>query len=145
MSFDLALTSDGDLNINADGTIQTVSDTPKLRQDILKIIITPLGSNLNQLWYGCSIGDDVIGNNLEASHQLQIIQAGITQSLQRLQALQKIQATTQQVSLAETIASIGGVTVERDTSDMRQLNILVTVFSKQLAQLQELFTIISTT
>ena len=145
MSFDLLLTPNGDLNVNADGTIQTVSDTPKLRQDIIKIVITPLGSNPNQLWYGCLIGDNVIGNSMSDAQRLNIIQANITQSLQRLQALQKVQSTTQQVTLAETIASIGGVNVERDASDMRQLNIVITVFSKALSQLQELFTIISTT
>ena len=144
MSFDLALIN-GDLNVSADGTIQIITDTPKLRQDIIKIVTTPLGSNPYQLWYGCSIGDDVIGNVLGDDRRLQIIQAGIAKSLERLQSLQKVQAVTQNVSLAEIISSIGGVNVERDINDPRQINVIITVFSKRLAKVEELFTITSVT
>ena len=141
MSFDLAL-SNNDLKINADGTINIVTDTPKLRQDILKIILTPLGSNNNYLWYGCSIGDD-IGKNFPNLLQQTRIQANVTQSLNNLKALQMSQSANQQVSLAELIESIADVNIQRDTTDPRQLNVTVTVLSKRLAQVQELFTIIS--
>jgi len=141
MSFDLELVNN-DLKIKADGTISIVTDTPKLRQDILKIILTPLGSNPNYLWYGCSIGND-IGRNFPDILQISRIQANVTQCLNNLKALQISQAANQQVSLAELIASVGGVDVERDTTDQRQMNVVVTVLSKRLSQIQELFTIIS--
>jgi phage baseplate assembly protein W len=142
MSFDLALVNN-DLRIKSDGTIQTVTDTPKLRQDIIKIVITPLGSMKHHMWYGCAINDEVIGNVLEDSRQLMLIKDTITKSLERLKALQKTQSVSQNVSLAELIEVIGNVNAERDINDMRQLNIVVTVFSKNLAKIEELFTIIS--
>jgi phage baseplate assembly protein W len=141
MSFDLQLVNN-DLKINADGTISIVTDTPKLRQDILKIILTPLGSNQNYLWYGCSIGDDV-GRNFPDLLQLTRIQSNITQCLNNLKALQTSQAANQQVSLAELIDSIAAVNAQRDQADSRQLNVVVTVLSKRLSQINELFTIIS--
>ena len=141
MSFDLELVNN-DLKINANGTISTLTDTPKLRQDILKIILTPQGSNKNYLWYGCSVGN-TIGLNLTSLLQLTKIQASVMQCLDNLKALQTSQAANQQVSLAELIESIAAVNAERDTTDPRQLNIVVTVLSKRLSQIQELFTIIS--
>lgn len=142
MSFDLALINN-DLSITVDGKLRVVTDTPKLRQDILKIILTPLGSVKNHLWYGCSIGEDVIGKALPDTFQAARVQQGITKSLDRLKALQSTQATMQKVSLAEMIEMIGSVDVERDINDQRKINILITVFSKRLAKIEELFTIIS--
>jgi len=141
MSFDLALIK-GDLGINPDGTICSVSDTPKLRQDVIKIILTPTGSNKNYTWYGCSVTDD-IGKSFPDSMRLVRIQNNITQSLDNLKALQIAQSANQRVSLAELIESVGGIDVERDTVDARQLNIVVTILSKRLTNLQEFFTIIS--
>jgi len=141
MSFDLALIN-GDLKIQPDGSIKTVTDTPKLRQDIIKIILTPLGSNKNHLWYGCSISED-IGRNFPDNLQLARIQNYISQSLDRLKALQKSQSTNQRVTLAELINSVGEIHTERDETDPRQMNVVVTVFSKRLAKIEELFTIIS--
>ena len=141
MSFDLALIN-GDLKIQPDGTIKTFTDTPKLRQDIIKIILTPLGSNPNHLWYGCSISNDT-GKNFPDIMRLARIQANVTQSLDNLKSLQTSQSANQQVSLAELIESVGSIDVERDIVEPRQMNVVVTVFSKRLSQLQELFTIIS--
>lgn len=142
MSFDLELVNN-DISIKADGTMRTVIDTPKLRQDIIKIVLTPLGSVKPHLWYGCSLGDDVIGKALPELFQTSKIQAVIIKSLERLRALQKTQSVNQRVSLAELIDVVGAVDVERDTADPRKLNILITVFSKRLSKIEELFTIIS--
>jgi len=142
MSFDLALINN-DLNLQADGKIKTITDTPKLRQDIIKIVLTPLGSVKNHLWYGCSLAEDIIGKALPIGFQASRIQQSITQSLERLKALQESQATMQKVSLAEMIEMLGDVNVERDTQDQRKLNVVISVFSKRLAKIEELFTIIS--
>ncbi len=141
MSFDLALINN-DLSTTTDRKIRTVTDTPKLRQDILKIIITPLGSVKLHLWYGCSISDDIIGKNLSDIFQLSKIRASVSTCIDRLKALQISQSTSQKVSLAELIASVGGIDAERDLDDPRQINVLVTVFSKRLTKIDELFTII---
>jgi len=141
MSFDLALIN-GDLKIQPNGLVKTITDTPKLRQDIIKIVLTPLGSNQNHMWYGCSISED-IGKNFPHDLHLARIQTNVSKTLDRLKALQISQSVNQKVSLAELINSVGEINVERDDNDPRQLNVVVTVFSKRLAKIEELFTIIS--
>ena len=141
MSFDLALINN-DLKIQPDGSVKTITDTPKLRQDIIKIILTPLGSVKNHLWYGCTISED-IGRNFPTTLQLSRIQVSVSQSLDRLKALQTSQCANQKTSLAELIESVGSIDVERDADEPRKLNVVVTVFSKRLTKIEELFTIIS--
>lgn len=142
MSFDLALINN-DLNLLPDGKVRLVTDTPKLRQDIIKIVLTPLGSVKNHLWYGCSINEDVIGQNLPPMFEESKIQASILQSLERLKALQISQSAMQKVTLAELIDVIGDVHSERDDSDPRNINIVIVVFSKRLAKIEEVFTLTS--
>jgi phage baseplate assembly protein W len=142
MSFDLALINN-DLSVQADGKIRTVTDTPKLRQDIIKIVLTPLGSVKKHVWYGCSITEDIIGKALSDNMLVSLMRASITKSLERLKALQTTQSTMQKVSLAEMIEMLGSVDAERDTDDQRKINIVISVFSKRLAKIEELFTIIS--
>ena len=142
MSFDLQLLN-GDLSLKADGTLKTVSDTPKLRQDILKLLTTALGSNVFNPWYGCPIADTMIGRNYPDNLLASSIQSAVTQSLENLKTLQTSQSSDQKVSLAETIAEIGKVEVERNLADPRQLNIRVTVLTRALTLIQETFTLMS--
>lgn len=142
MSFDFALV-EGDLSLTPDGKMRTVTDTPKLRQDVLKIILTPLGSNRNHPWYGCTLTEDIVGkghpdNMIEADAKL-----AISQSLGRLQQLQRSQGTSQRVTLAEMINNIGDIYVNRSLQDPRQLNVVVNVLSRRLTKIEEVFTIIS--
>ena len=51
MSFDLALER-GDIKINRDGSMKTVFGNAKLRQDIMKILLTELGDNKFHPKYG---------------------------------------------------------------------------------------------
>lgn len=142
MSFDLELIN-GDLQIKADGSLRTITDTPKLRQDILKIILTTLGSNQFHPWYGCSISNSSIGRNYPDGLLFSDIQTSIKQSLDRLKTLQMSQASGQSVSLAEMISEVESVEVERNPADPRQINIRVNVWTKRLTKIEELFTIIS--
>lgn len=142
MSFDLEIIN-GDIARKPDGKVRTVSDTPKLRQDILKAIITELGSNKFHPWYGCTINATVIGQNLPAGMLESEISDSIRQTLSRIKTLQQTQAISQRVSLAETISEIGPVVARRNPSDPRQINIIVTVYTKQLTKIEEVFTIIS--
>jgi phage baseplate assembly protein W len=141
MSFDLELINN-DLNIKSDGKIRVVRDTPKLRQDIIKIILTPIGSVKAHRWYGCAI-NDTIGQTITDNFKTNIIKANITQSLERLKALQISQSVSQIVSLAELINVIGDINAERDSDDARKINVTVTVYSKRLAKIEEVFTLIS--
>jgi phage baseplate assembly protein W len=142
MSFDLELI-DGDLKIKADGSLRTVSDTPKLRQDILKIILTSLGSNKFHPWYGCSITDSSIGSAYPDNLLFADVESAIKQSLDRLKTLQKAQSSIQRVTLAEMISSVELVEAERDIVDPRQINIRVVVITKNLSRVEEVFTIVS--
>lgn len=142
MSFDFELI-DSDIKIKADGTVRTVSDTPKLRQDVLKIILTPLGSNKYHKWYGCSVGEDIIGKNLPDNMIVNDITTSISNSLKNLQTLQNTQVTYQKTSMAERIAAIGEVFAERNPADLRQINVIVSVLTKRMTKVEEMFTLIS--
>jgi len=142
MSFDLQLIND-DLSIAPNGDIRTVTDTPKLRQDILKIIVTALGSNKFHPWYGSSVGGDIIGQNLPDNIVEAEVAAAISQSLNRLKALQASQVSAQATTLSELIADLGPARVERNPADPRQLNVIITVLTKQLTKIEEVFTIIA--
>jgi phage baseplate assembly protein W len=142
MSFDLELLN-GDITIKGDGTVRTVSETPKLRQDILKILLTSIGSNQFHPWYGCAITDSVMGRNYAENLMVSAIKTSISQSLDRLKTLQMSQASSQKVSLAEMIAEVVSVDVGRDLQDPRQLNIRVVVLTRRLTQVEEVFTLVS--
>lgn len=138
MSFDLALI-DGDLKIDPDGTIKTVNDTEKLRQDILKIIVTPIGSNKYHLWYGTNISPKIIGSAPSESFMKNEIAFAVQDSLLRLQKLQRAQASEQNVSLAEIISNINDVVAQRSPTDPRLINVYVSVVSKALTRIDEGF------
>jgi len=140
MSFDLKI-ENNDLSINPDGTVKTVRDNEKLKQDIIKAILTPLGSNPFHQWYGSTLSQRTIGMALDAGHTEAEAQRAIQNTLTNLVALQKAQARTQFVSPGETIASIQNVSVLRDDVDPRQWQIQVTVLTKQLTTVEESFTL----
>lgn len=142
MSFDIEIVN-GDIEMKSDGQIRTVSDTPKLRQDVLKIILTTLGSNKFHPWYGCVISDSVIGRGFPNNLLISSITTSIKESLDRLKTLQMSQASGQRVSLSEMIAEVGDIEVERNGVDPRQINIRVSVWTKRLSKIEELFTLIS--
>lgn len=140
MSFDFALI-DNDIKLLPDGQVRTVTDTPKLRQDIIKIILTPLGSNRFHQWYGCTVSADIIGKNITNEMLIMDIQSSITQSLERLKRLQLQQQTTQSVTLAELIHTIGNIGAYREIQDPRQIKIEVIVYTRRLTKIDEVFTL----
>lgn len=140
MSFDLALIN-SDLSINADGTIKTVTRSDKLKQDIVKIILTPIGSVKFHPWYGSAVNDGTIGEVLPDSMLFQDITTAIQQSLSRLQTLQRAQASGQRVDLSEVLATIQDIQIQRKYDDPRQINVIVVVLSKDYTAVEEIFTI----
>jgi len=140
MSFDFLLI-ENDLKLDAEGKIKTVEGTQKLRQDILKIILSSLGSNRFHPWYGCSVSEETVGKNLPDNLLLLTIQTSIRQSLERLQKLQQQQQTSQKVSLSELIQTIGPINAYRNPDDLRQIKIDVIVYTRQLTEVKESFTL----
>jgi phage baseplate assembly protein W len=140
MSFDLALI-DSDIKIKADGTIRTVEDTNKLRQDVIKIILTPLGSVKFHQWYGSNINEGTIGQVPADNMLFEDISASISDSLRKLQTLQRAQATGQNVTLSELIAAIEDINVQRSINDLRQVQVIVSVLTRGLTKIDEVFAI----
>lgn len=140
MSFDFHLI-DSDIKIKSDGTIRTVSNIDKLKQDLIKIILTPIGSVSLHSWYGSAIDESIIGQPLPDNMIFEEIQSSIEQSIERLKKLQIAQASGQSVSTSEMIGIIEGVLVQRSIYDMRQINVIISVFSKDLTKVEESFTV----
>ena len=138
MSFDLKI-DNNDLNLNPDGTLQTVHDNNKLAQDIIKAVLTPLGSNKFFRWYGSMIGARVIGNVLSASQIESEVERAVYNTLSNIVALQKVQSRSQYVSAGEAIAAIKNVSLARNPVDPRQWEITITVLTRKLTVVEETF------
>lgn len=131
MSFDLKLVN-GDLSIRS-GQLETVENTDKLIQDILKMLLTPVGTNIFFPWYGSLLSSAVIGSPMEDEFIETAATLQITNALQTLQALQRDQmASFQKVTPSELLAAIKQVSVERSQIDPTYYSISVRVLTKNL-------------
>ena len=138
MSFDLKIV-DNDLDLNTDGTIQTVRDNTKLVQDILKPILTEQGENPFHRWYGGVLALRIIGNVLDANQGATEAERAIQDTLATLVALQREQARIQYVSPGETLATLKSIDVLRDTEDPRRWQIVVAVITRELTVVETTF------
>jgi hypothetical protein len=140
MSFDLKI-ENNDLAINPDGSIQTVRDNAKLSQDIIKAILTPIGSNKFFTWYGSEVGSRTIGQAFDMTLNKIEIERTIQDTLSNIITLQQAQERYQYVSGGELIAAIKEISVLRDPNDPRQLQITVSVLTRKLTVVEETFTL----
>lgn len=124
MSFDLKIVGN-DLAKNRDGSVQTVRDNEKLKQDILKAILTARGSNKFHQWYGSTVSERTIGQLLEDGQLEAEASAAIQETLSTIMALQTAQARVQYVSPGETLAAVKDIRVTRDSTDPRQWSLLL--------------------
>jgi phage baseplate assembly protein W len=141
LSFDLQVLN-GDLVIsNSTGDLAIVQDTAKLEQDIIKILLTPVGGNTLNPWYGSLINKTIIGSVLSPQLQLSMAQSQIQSALENFQKLQGIQVQSgQQVSPAEQLASISSISITQSTIDPRAINIFVAVLNKAFGSVPVSFT-----
>ena len=142
MSFDLSLIN-GDIKLLKNGQVKTCADTAKIRQDVIKIILTALGSNKKHLWYGCNIGGGLLYKNISDTIVFSAIDDSIREALNNLMKLQRYQSGYQEVSSAEFITKVLGISSSRDPADIRQINIKVSLLTKRLTVIEETFTIAS--
>lgn len=140
MSFDLSIV-DGDLVIGQDGDLQKVENTTKLIQDLLKLAITPTGSNPFHPWYGSPISKSLIGMSLDASMMEAIADGQLTASIKTLQSLQRIQFSFQTLSASEQIAAISDIHIERNQVDPRYFTVVIKVLSKDMSIVTADFTL----
>ncbi len=138
MSFDLKIKS-GDLVIN-NGQLQTVVDSEKLIQDILKLCLTTAGSNPFHPWYGSFISRTLVGNPLHTSVLVQIAKSQLNTALQNLKDLQDIQLKSfQRVSADEQISAILDISIVRSQVDPRLFDVVVQALTKGLKPITTAF------
>lgn len=132
MSFDL-LIQKGDLRIASDGGFEKVEDTNKLIQEILKIVHTPLGSNVFYPWYGSPISKTLIGQVLDTEFVATVASNQLQTSLENLQRLQQRQSLEQRVTPFEQLAGIKNISISRNQVDLRHFLVTIDVISRALS------------
>lgn len=138
MSFDLKI-SNGDLVIK-NGQIQTIVDSEKLIQDILKICLTTAGSNPIHPWYGSFISRTLVGNPLHTSVLVQVAKSQLNTALQNLKDLQDLQLKSfQRVSADEQISAILDISINRNQIDPRLFEVSVKALTKGLKPITTAF------
>lgn len=142
MSFDLKLFG-GDLVIK-NGDFDTVEDTQKLVQDVLKLISTQLGSNPFWPGYGSPITQVIVGLPYDQQFVQDTATSQLEKSLQQLQKNQQDQSKQNQiVTPEEQIASFQDIEVSRAVDDPRYYIVKLTVISKSFQRIPVSFTIVS--
>ena len=131
MSFDLKI-KNGDISLGKDGSITTVIGNDKLRQDILKILLTDLGSNKYHKRYGSYIGRLNIGDISDNMLISLDLERSAMNAVKNLMALQRFQAKKQGLNPGEIIVDINYVSVTRDELDPRLYNITVSVMTREI-------------
>ncbi len=140
MSFDLKL-KNGDLVLDGSGLLSTTSGNQKIRQDIVKILLTRLGDNKFHSRYGSDIGALKIGQVTDQTLIELDMKKSAEEAIRYLISLQKSQSKRQFLSLSETIVDISNISVERDTGDPRLYNIFVSVLTQKMDIIEESITI----
>lgn len=139
MSFDFKLTN-GDFELSRAGVPAVVRDENKLRQDLLKIILTPIGANKRYPWYGSSINSSLVGRLLDPKLFDSEANSILEFAINNLIRLQKDQEKSGQfLTPAEAISQIVEIAVERSRFDGRQYNIFVTVSTRRSNVVTETF------
>ena len=140
MSFDLALTR-GDIKIKADGTVNAVAGNSKLRQDIIKILLTELGDNKFHPRYGSHIGSLQIGHHADAKLVSLDLESSARNAIRILMSLQRSQSRRQALTPGERIVDVLDVSVARDDIDPRLYNIFVSVLTQELTEVRDNVTV----
>jgi len=131
MSFDFKL-ENGDIQLSNEKDLDIVVDNEKLLQDLLKILVTPLGGNKAHSWYGSNIGEIQVGGVFDLDFSLESSSAQARSATENLMRMQISQAQTQILSPAETITAIRDVYINTNNQDSRVLEVKVSVLTSAL-------------
>ena len=140
MSFDLRIRN-GDLSIGPEGTMKLISNNEKLRQDIVKILLTDVGDNEFHKFYGSRVGALEIGSVADRSIIDADLEASVRRALSNLISMQKVQSRKQYLTPGEKILEVTSVSVERDNIDPRLYNVFISVLTQKLSTISEVITI----
>ncbi len=142
MSFDLKIKNSDFVIIN--GQLQTVVDSEKLIQDILKLCLTTAGTNPLHQWYGSFISRTIIGNPLHSDILVQISKSQLVTALENLKTLQDKQVQSfQRVSADELLSSITDISIVRNSIDPRLFDIRISALTKGLKPITTAFRVSS--
>ncbi|SRR5258706_7918183 len=140
MSFDLKIVN-GDLVVSQ-SALQTVEDSEKLIQDILKICLTDVGGNPIHPSYGSFLSRSVVGNPQQTSVVVQIAKSQLNTCLTNLQYLQTLQMKSlQKMTADEQLAAITGISVVRSAFDPRLFNVRISCVTKGFKPITTAFSI----
>lgn len=140
MSFDLQI-KHGDLVLDNAGGLSIVNGNNKIRQDIIKILLTRIGDNRFHSRYGSDIGLLKIGGVADQQLIELDLRRSAEEAIRYLISLQKSQGMRQMLSLSEVIVDIVEITTERDTGDPRLYNIFVSVLTQKMDIIEETVTL----
>ena len=141
MSFDLKIFR-GDLLITS-GDLTKVIDTEKLAQDVLKVLVTQVGSNPFFPWYGSLISGELIGDVIDFQFIESNAEQQVESALNTIKQLQNAQQnSSQRVTAAEMLAAVRNINISRDTIDPTIFSVDVTVVSRALKQVSVDFQIL---
>ena len=140
MSFDLKI-KNGDIVIDPNGSLSTVFGNSKIRQDIIKILLTRNGENRFHPRYGSDLGALKIGEVSDEKMLELDLQRSVEDAIKYLMSLQSYQSKKQVLSSGEIISAIRGISSDRDSEDPRLYNIYISVLTQKLDIVEEVITI----
>jgi phage baseplate assembly protein W len=140
MSFDLKIVR-GDLAIDSGGDVVTVYGNDKLRQDIIKILLTKPGENKFFPGYGSAVGMLEIGSVPDPDFVIDDLETSVESAINKVMSIQRKQAKRQYLSPGEVIVEILDVSAERDQNDPRVYNIFISVLTQELTPITEVLPI----
>ena len=111
-----------DLNINNAGSLTKVTGGQKIKQRVLKALITPLGMSPYDNTFGSEL-NLMVGNVITDTTRI-TLQKTITNCIQNL-----IDNQPEDLDASETIQTIGGITLDTPTEDKTALYVQVIVIS----------------
>lgn len=136
MSFDLKIVK-GDIAIDPSGDVRIVFDNDKIRQDIIKILLTRPNENKFHTYYGSEVGALQIGHFSDEELLELDLQSAAEEAVRKIIALQKSQSRYQVLSPGEIIVDIADISIGRDTNDPRLYNIFISVITQELTTVTE--------
>ena len=140
MSFDLKI-KNGDIVLDGSGVPSIISGNQKIRQDIVKILLTNFGDNKFHVRYGSDVGALKIGSVSDINIIEMDIKRSTEDAIRYLMSLQRSQSRAQFLSSSEVILDISSITTERDSDDPRLYNIMISILTQKLDIIEEVITI----
>lgn len=114
-----------DLQVDSNGNIAQVTGTDKLAQDIVKILVTQRGSNINMPLYGTNL-PSIVGQKMDFQFLQGQILTEVTDALIILQSLLQYGSNPD-----EQISSLQSIKVTLDTPTQVSIELVVITLSQK--------------